>query len=128
MVAFPKLASPIGLTRNPLGKESIDMVVMPELSAEQKLDGLKKAQQVRMERAKIRAGLKDGSITLADLLARTDEDIVGKTRVKYVLESLPQVGKITAARIMQEVGIDEVRRLKGLGVRQREELLKRMNK
>lgn len=104
------------------------MVVMPELSAEQKLDGLKKAQQVRMERAKIRAGLKDGSITLADLLARTDEDIVGKTRVKYVLESLPQVGKITAARIMQEVGIDEVRRLKGLGVRQREELLKRMNK
>lgn len=104
------------------------MVVMPKLSAEQKMEGLKKAQQVRAGRARIRAGLKDGSITLAELLEKTDDEIVGKTRVKYVLESLPQVGKITAARIMQEVGIDEVRRLKGLGVRQREELLRRMNK
>lgn len=104
------------------------MVVMPELSAEQKMDGLKKAQEVRSERAKIRAGLKDGSITLAELLEKTDDEIVGKTRVKYVLESLPQVGKITAARIMQEVGIDEVRRLRGLGVRQRDELLKKLDK
>lgn len=104
------------------------MVVMPKLSAEQKMDGLKKAQEVRASRARIRAGLKDGNITLAELLENTDDEVVGKTRVKYVLESLPQVGKITAARIMQEVGIDEVRRLKGLGVRQREELLKRMNK
>lgn len=104
------------------------MVVMPKLSTEQKMEGLKKAQEVRVGRAKIRAGLKDGSVTVADLLAQTDDEIVGKTRVKYVLESLPQVGKITAARIMEEVGIDEVRRLRGLGVRQREELLKRLTK
>lgn len=104
------------------------MVVMPKLSTEQKMEGLRKAQEVRSARAKIRAGLKDGSLTMADLLDRVDDEIVGKTRVKYVLESLPQVGKITAARIMDEVGIDEVRRLRGLGVRQREELLKRLAK
>lgn len=104
------------------------MVAMPKLSAEQKMDGLKKAQQVRQQRAKIRLGLKDGSITLPDLLNNTEDEIIGKTRVKYVLESLPQVGKITAARIMDEVGIDEVRRLRGLGVRQRDELLKRLQK
>lgn len=104
------------------------MLTMPKLSAEQKQEGLNKARQVRLERAKIRAGLKDGSLTLADLLEKCDDEIIGKTRVKYALESLPQVGKITAARIMEEVGIDEVRRLRGLGVRQREELLKRLNK
>lgn len=104
------------------------MVVMPKLSAEQKMEGLKKAQEVRAARAKIRAGLKDGTITPAELLEKCDDEIIGKTRVKYVLESLPQVGKITAARIMQEVGIDEVRRLRGLGVRQRDELLKRLEK
>lgn len=104
------------------------MVVMPKLSTEQKMEGLRKAQEVRSARAKIRAGLKDGSLTMADLLDRVDDEIIGKTRVKYVLESLPQVGKITAARIMDEVGIDEVRRLRGLGVRQREELLKRLAK
>lgn len=104
------------------------MVVMPMLSNEQKMEGLKKAQEVRACRAKIRAGLKDGSVTVEGLLDKTDDEIIGKTRVKYVLESLPQVGKITAARIMEEIGIDEVRRLRGLGVRQREELLKRLSK
>ncbi len=105
------------------------MVVMPTLSAEQKLDGLKKAQQVRARRAQIRVQLKDGSLTMADLLAMADDDdVIAKTRVKYALESLPQVGKITAARIMEEVGIDEVRRIRGLGVRQREDLLKKLNK
>lgn len=104
------------------------MVVMPKLSPEQKTEGLKKAQEVRARRAKIRAGLKDGTITVADLLAQTDDEVVAKTRVKYVLESLPQVGKITASRIMEEIGIDEVRRLRGLGVRQRDELLKRLAK
>jgi ribosomal protein S13 len=58
-------------------------------------------------------------------LERSDDEIVGKMRVKYLLESLPQVGKITAAKIMNEIGIDEVRRIQGLGSRQKADLLER---
>ena len=47
-------------------------------------------------------------------------------RVKYLLESLPQVGKITAAKLMEEIGIDEARRVQGLGARQKAQLLEKL--
>ena len=47
-------------------------------------------------------------------------------RVKYLLESLPQVGKITAAKLMEEIGIDEARRVQGLGSRQKAQLLEKL--
>ncbi|SDD43602.1 hypothetical protein SAMN05444580_104268 [Rhodococcus tukisamuensis] len=53
--------------------------------------------------------------------------MVGKTKVSYVLESLPRVGKIRAGEIAEEVGIPPTRRLAGLGSRQRQELLARLD-
>jgi hypothetical protein len=40
-----------------------------------------------------------------------------------VLESLPGVGKVKARRAMEDVGIAETRRLRGLGKEQRAKLL-----
>ncbi len=40
-----------------------------------------------------------------------------------MLESLPGVGKVKARRTMEEIGISETRRVRGLGVQQREALL-----
>jgi len=45
-------------------------------------------------------------------------DIVGKMKVSAVLESLPGVGKVRARRIMEEIGISESRRVRGLGAQQ----------
>ena len=47
-------------------------------------------------------------------------------KVKYLLESLPNIGKITAASIMKEVGINESRRVQGLGKRQKAALLEKI--
>ena len=49
--------------------------------------------------------------------------IVGKTKVLAVLESLPGVGKVKARRLMEDIGIAESRRLRGLGDQQRAALL-----
>ena len=54
--------------------------------------------------------------------AETDE-IVGKMKVLAVLESLPGVGKVKARRMMEEIGISETRRVRGLGEQQRKTLL-----
>ena len=97
---------------------------IPKLSAEQRANALQKAQQMRTERMILRQELKTGRMTLAEVLERAEE-LVGKMRVKYLLESLPQVGKITAAKLMAEIGIDEVRRVQGLGSRQKADLLQR---
>ena len=45
-------------------------------------------------------------------------DIVGKMKVSSVLESLPGVGKVRARKIMEEIGISESRRVRGLGAQQ----------
>ncbi len=101
---------------------------IPKLSASERSAALKKAQQMRSKRAALRREIKAGRLTLAEALERADDEIIGKMRVKYLLESLPQVGKITAAKIMDEVAIDEVRRVQGLGSRQKAELLQRLAK
>ena len=51
------------------------------------------------------------------------DDLVGKTKVLAVLESLPGVGKVKARRLMEEVGIADNRRVQGLGAQQRKALL-----
>jgi len=85
---------------------------------------LAKAAEARRVRAELKEKLKMGSVSLSELLrmAETDE-IVGKTKVLAVLESLPGVGKVKARRLMEEVGISETRRIRGLGGQQRAALL-----
>ncbi|GAA4481072.1 integration host factor, actinobacterial type [Rhodococcus olei] len=102
-------------------------MALPTLTPEQRAAALEKAAAARHARSELRASLKSGELTFADLLARADEDpVVGKTKVLYVLESLAGVGKIKAGEIAGEVGIPLTRRLAGLGARQREELLSRL--
>ncbi len=67
-----------------------------------------------------------GSLSMAELLDRSDSDpIVAKMKVLAALESLPKLGKVKARRTMEEVGISESRRLRGLGKQQRADLLAR---
>jgi hypothetical protein len=100
------------------------MALPPSLSPEQRQAALEKAAIARRERAELKEKLKMGSVNLKELftMAETDE-IVGKMKVLSVLESLPGVGKVKARRTMEEIGISETRRLRGLGAQQREKLL-----
>ena len=66
-----------------------------------------------------------GSLTLSELLGSAGgNETVGKMKVLAVLESLPGLGKVKARRLMEEVGISETRRIQGLGLKQKESLLK----
>ncbi|HOO29460.1 MAG TPA: integration host factor, actinobacterial type [Bacillota bacterium] len=103
-------------------------MALPELTDEQKREALKKAQEVRSKRAQIRAELKKGNMSLEEVLANADDEVIGKMRVAYLLESLPRIGKVRARQIMEEIGIDENRRVQGLGVRQKEALLNKLAK
>ena len=103
-------------------------MAQPELTDEQKREALKKAQEVRSKRAQIRAELKKGNMSLEEVLANAEDEVIGKMRVAYLLESLPRIGKVRARQIMEEIGIDENRRVQGLGVRQKEALLNKLAK
>jgi len=100
------------------------MPLPPTLSSEQRQAALDKAAAARRERAELKEKLKMGSINLKELLRLADsQEVVAKMKVLSVLESLPGVGKVKARRTMEEVGISETRRVRGLGDQQRSKLL-----
>jgi hypothetical protein len=100
------------------------MVLPPSLSAEDRAKALEKAGLARKERADLKNRLKMGSLSLKELLDQAEtNEIYGKTKVLSVLEALPGVGKVKARRAMEEIGIAESRRLRGLGKEQRAKLL-----
>lgn len=97
---------------------------LPELNDEARRHALQKAAEARKMRAEMKQQLKTGEIGLEDVLGRADNDnVIAKTRVSEILESLPKVGRVRARRIMERLAISSSRRLRGLGVNQRERLL-----
>jgi signal recognition particle GTPase len=96
----------------------------PVLTPEQREQALAKAAVARRARAELKEKLKMGSITLAELLSQSgSDDHVGKMKVLAVIEALPGVGKVKARRTMDEIGIADTRRVRGLGEQQRKALL-----
>jgi hypothetical protein len=101
------------------------MPLPPALTPDQRQAALQKAAAARRQRAELKEKLKMGSTTLRELLDSAErDDVVGKMKVVSVLESLPGVGKVKARRYMEEIGISDTRRVRGLGAQQREALLK----
>ena len=103
------------------------MPLPPTLSPEQRQAALDKAAAARRERAELKEKLKMGSVTLSDALKKADsDDVIGKLKVLALLEALPGVGKVKARRIMEDVGISDSRRVRGLGPQQRQSLLEQL--
>ena len=101
-------------------------MALPQLTDEQRKEALAKAAEARKARAELKEQLKRGDISLKEVLATASSDeIIGKTKVSALLESLPKVGKVKAKEIMDELEIAQTRRLRGLGDRQRRALLER---
>lgn len=97
---------------------------LPELDDESRRQALEKAAEARKVRAELKHRLKSGEIDFADVLREADRnEVVGKTKVSAVLEALPRVGKVRARKVMERLDISPSRRLRGLGVNQRDRLL-----
>lgn len=99
------------------------MPLPPALTEEQRRQALEKAAEARRKRAEIKDQLKSGRTNFADLLGRTGDEIVGKMKVSTVLESLPGVGRVRARKLMERLDISESRRMRGLGAKQKQNLL-----
>jgi guanylate kinase len=100
------------------------MPVPPALSPQQRADALIKAAHSRRARADVKAKVKAGILGISDVLILAKSDAaIAKMRVSELLEALPGVGKIRAAAIMERMSISPPRRIQGLGIHQRAELI-----
>jgi ribosomal protein S13 len=70
--------------------------------------------------------LKYAQGSLAEVIeAGRKDEVIGKMRVSALLESMPGVGRVRARQIMEDIGIAESRRVRGLGQNQVSALLAR---
>lgn len=102
-------------------------MALPQLSDEERKKALEKAAAARHERAELREKIKSGAVSLESVL-NSDDPIANRMKVSALIESLPGYGKAKATKIMNELGISSSRRVKGLGARQREQLLEQLSK
>ncbi|HET6498743.1 MAG TPA: integration host factor, actinobacterial type [Coriobacteriia bacterium] len=101
-------------------------MALPNLSDADRQAALKKAAEARLKRAELRAKIKAGDLTFAQVMAKTEDPIVARMKVSTLIESLPGYGKAKAAKIMDDLKISESRRVQGLGARQREALMAKL--
>lgn len=102
-------------------------MALPQLTDEQRKAALEKAAAARHARAELREKIKKGETSLEEVL-NADDPIAARMKVSALIESLPGYGKAKATKVMDELGISVTRRVKGLGARQREQLLEVLSK
>lgn len=94
-------------------------MVLPPLTPEQRAAALDKAAASRAERARIKAALKTGDLTVGQAIERSREsEALARLRVRDLLSSLPGIGPARTEAAMRRLGIAESRRLRGLGAHQ----------
>ena len=94
-------------------------MALPPLTPEQRADALAKAAEARRIRAEVKNRLKRSGASIGEVIAAgQSDDIIGKMKVSALLESMPGVGKVRAAEIMERLQIAENRRVRGLGTHQ----------
>ena len=100
---------------------------VPALTPEQRSAALAKAADARRARAALKEALRTGERTLADVINDPDE-VSAKTKVTDILESLPGVGPVRAAKLIEDCHIKPSRRVRGLGAHQRAALIAALDK
>jgi len=96
----------------------------PEMSDEDRRRALELSKESRQVRAKYKGLINSGELSIIDFLSMAESNsILGKMRVKDLLESVPGYGKVRAENLMKKSEISPTRRVQGLGKNQRSSLI-----
>ncbi|HDP69513.1 MAG TPA: integration host factor [Actinobacteria bacterium] len=101
-------------------------MALPKLSDADRKAALKKAVETRQKRAELKTKIKEGKVSLTEVLNKASDPIVGRMKVSDLLGSLPKIGKVRSQKIMEQLKISSSRRIAGLGSRQKDQLIKEL--
>ena len=94
----------------------------PIRSLDQRMDALKRANDIRVRRAKLKKDLKDGRVQIESIL-NDPPDYVETAKVIDILMAVPKFGRVKAARFLNTCRISQSKTVGGLSERQRAELI-----
>ena len=94
----------------------------PVRSLDQRMEALKRANDIRVKRAKLKKDLKDGKVRIEQILGNPPE-YVSTAKVIDILMAVPKFGRVKAARFLNTCRISQSKTVGGLSDRQRAELI-----
>ena len=89
---------------------------------DQRMEALKRANDIRVKRAQLKKDLKSGDISIDDIL-RDPPEYVATAKVFDMLMAVPKFGHVKAARLLNQCRISQSKTVGGLSDRQRSELI-----
>jgi hypothetical protein len=99
----------------------------PLRSLDQRMEALKRANDIRVRRAKLKKDLKDGRAQIEQILNDPPE-FVSTAKVFDMLMAVPKFGRVKAGRFLNQCRISQSKTVGGLSERQRAELIGLFNK
>ncbi len=99
----------------------------PIRSLDQRMDALKRANDIRVRRARLKKDLKDGRVQIESIL-NDPPDYVETAKVIDILMAVPKFGRVKAARFLNTCRISQSKTVGGLSDRQRAELVGLFNR
>ncbi len=97
-------------------------VQAPERSLDQRMDALRRANDIRVQRAKLKRDLKEGRLRVEAVL-EAPPDYVATAKVFDILMAVPKFGRVKASRFLNQCRISQSKTVGGLSERQRTELV-----
>jgi hypothetical protein len=94
----------------------------PVRSLDQRMEALRRANEIRVERARLKKGLKVGDVSLSGVLADPPEFLL-TAKVFDMLLAVPKFGRVKATRVLNQCRISQSKTVGGLSERQRSELI-----
>jgi S13-like protein len=97
-------------------------VQAPLRSLDQRMEALRRANDIRVRRAQLKKDLKNGHVEIEEILRRPPE-YVETAKVFDMLMAVPKFGRVKAARFLNQCRISQSKTVGGLSERQRAELV-----
>ena len=94
----------------------------PLRSLDQRMDALRRANEIRVRRAQLKKDLKNGRARIEDIL-RNPPGYGETAKVFDMLMAVPKFGRVKAARFLNQCRISQSKTVGGLSDRQRAELV-----
>jgi hypothetical protein len=98
-----------------------------ERSFDQRMEALRRANQIRSRRAQLKKDLKSGRTSIGNVIA-DPPDFVMTAKVFDMLMAVPKYGKVKATRFLNTCRISQGKTIGGLSDRQRAELLELLHR
>ena len=98
----------------------------PARSLDQRMEALKRANDIRVGRAQLKKDLKDGTVRSRG--SCSTHEYVSTAKVFDMLMAVPEFGRVKAARLLNQCRISQSKTVGGLSERQRAELVSLFNR